>query len=290
MTALNEAVALAPGAALVRISAAEYHRDPCPEPSLSSSVAKLLVDRSPAHARAAHPRFGGESNAPSAAMDRGSLIHKLVLDAGAPLRVIEADDWRTKAAREQRETARDNGEIPVLARVHAEASKVAETIRARLADRGVVLDGESELACVWTEQTVSGPIWCRSLFDHVRESGVIYDLKSSVSAHPRACVRHVLDYGYDIQRAAYVRALERARPELAGRVEVVFLFVELEPPYAVLPARLDGRLRAYGERRWITACEAWGQALRTDYWPAYTDDSAPVYLEAPGWLDVHEDA
>ena len=40
----------------------EYHADPCPAPSLSRSIAKLLVERSPAHAYAAHPRLGGPRN------------------------------------------------------------------------------------------------------------------------------------------------------------------------------------------------------------------------------------
>ena len=39
------------------ISAEAYHADPAPEPSLSSSVAKILVNLSPAHARIAHPRL-----------------------------------------------------------------------------------------------------------------------------------------------------------------------------------------------------------------------------------------
>ena len=34
-----------------------YHADPCPGPSLSSSVAKLMLDRSPLHAWHAHPRL-----------------------------------------------------------------------------------------------------------------------------------------------------------------------------------------------------------------------------------------
>src|SRR5258708_2254328 len=35
----------------------DYHQDPAPEPSLSSSIVKLLDQQTPAHAYAAHPRL-----------------------------------------------------------------------------------------------------------------------------------------------------------------------------------------------------------------------------------------
>jgi len=268
-------------ARLIRMSEADYHADPCEAPSLSSSMAKILLDQSPAHAWSAHPKLGGVRRPATAPMDRGTLIHRLVLDAGADLEIIDAVDWRTKAAREARDAARKVRRIPVLKREHDEAVEVADKIRANLAAQGVVFDGDRELACVWQEQTASGPVWCRGLFDHLK-GATITDLKTSRSAHPKACVRHVLDYGYDVQRAAYVRALERAMPMLVGRVDLQFAFVETEPPYACTVARLDGTLREYGERRWIDACETWASCLRLNSWPGYT--LGPVRLEAPGWL------
>ena len=41
------------------ISAADYHADCAPEPSLSSSIARTLLAQSPLHAYHAHPRMGG---------------------------------------------------------------------------------------------------------------------------------------------------------------------------------------------------------------------------------------
>ena len=38
---------------------ATYHADPCIEPSASSGILRLLMDRTPMHAHAAHPRLGG---------------------------------------------------------------------------------------------------------------------------------------------------------------------------------------------------------------------------------------
>ena len=39
----------------------EYLSDPCPEPSLSRSIADILMAQSPLHAWCAHPRLGNKS-------------------------------------------------------------------------------------------------------------------------------------------------------------------------------------------------------------------------------------
>lgn len=269
------------------VSESDYHADPCPRPSLSSSIAKTLVDRSPLHAWQEHPRLGGVRRKPTDALDRGSLIHELVLGGGADVRVIHADDYRTKKAREERDAAREVGALPVLAGAYADAREAAEAIKRRIVDAGVVLGGDVEQTITWREETAHGDVWCRARLDHVTRDGVIHDLKSTRSAHPRDCARSVLSYGYDIQRAAYVRALAAARPELDGRIDFVFLFVETEPPYALQVARLDGALREYGDRRWARALNTWAKCISANEWPGY--GPGDCYLEAPGWLLAAED-
>ena len=39
------------------VTHAQYHTDPCAHPSLSCSIAKLLIGRTPAHAHRMHARF-----------------------------------------------------------------------------------------------------------------------------------------------------------------------------------------------------------------------------------------
>ena len=78
-----------------------YHQDPCPTPSLSSSVAKVLLRQSPAHAAMQHPKLNNNYvNAESSRFDLGTIAHALLLeDDSSRLITIEADDWRTKAAK-----------------------------------------------------------------------------------------------------------------------------------------------------------------------------------------------
>src|SRR6185312_5568438 len=81
-----------------------YHSDPCESPSLSSSLAKIIIDQTPKHAFVCHPKLN-PNFAPKddARFDLGSVAHELILDRGAGFDVVEADSWATKDARKARE-------------------------------------------------------------------------------------------------------------------------------------------------------------------------------------------
>lgn len=273
---------------IYELAPSAYHADPCPAPSLSSSIARVLLDRSALHAWQEHPRLGGGGVRVEADhLDRGALIHRLVLGAGSDIEVVDAKDWRTNAAKTARDGARAAGHIPVLRADYEDARLAAREIAARLRAFGIELTGVSERTIAWQEQTAYGSIWCRGMLDHLelRDRRVrVYDLKTSRSAHPRSCARHVIDYGYDVQRAAYVQGVERVFPQYAGRVDYVWLFVELEPPYAVLPAVADALMRERGVRRWGDACARWAACLSRESWPSYWPAPHPCVLESPGWL------
>lgn len=276
-----------PLAQRLELSEDEYHADPCPEPSLSSSIAHTLLDRSPRHAWAEHPKLGGHRRGPTRSLDRGSLLHKLVLGKGSDIRVIHADDFRTKRAREQRDAARADGAIPVLEADYEDALDAAQSIRSGMDANEIDLSGASEVTITWRERAGEHDIWARARLDHVHvERGTIYDLKTTRIAHPEHCARSVVSYGYDIQQAAYMRALAALDPTLDGRIDYVLVFAEPEPPFAVTVARLDGLLRTRGERRWERAAALWGRCLAADDWPAYSQ--GPVWLNAPAWVDVEE--
>lgn len=49
-----------------------YHADPCAAPSLSSSIAKVLLFKSPLHARYCHPKLNPQHQ--SEEKDRKSVV------------------------------------------------------------------------------------------------------------------------------------------------------------------------------------------------------------------------
>ncbi len=273
---------------LIKIPSAKYHADEIghTSPSLSASVATILVSQSPFHAYLAHPKLGNVRRECTPAMARGSLIHALVFNE--PLHEfmeIDADNYRTKAAQQQRDDAIEGGLTPILLREITAAREITREIRAVIEAAGFSLDGQSEMSAMWEEETSHGPLSCRARMDHVHlDAAVILDLKTCQSAHPKAIARSMIDHGYDVQYAAYTSAIRKLNPDMAGREDFAFLFIEELPegsPNRVLltVARPDGSMKEHGRARWERACELWAACLKSGVWPGY----GSISVAAPNW-------
>lgn len=266
------------------VSHDRYHADDFGEtPTLSRSVAHLLVSRSPLHAWAAHPKLGNcREDESSPAMHNGSLLHTLLLGGGADIEVIDARDYRKDAAKDQRDEALERGALPVLRAIYDKAMESADRIAERLySDAGVdVAAHEHEMVALWEEPTAGAPVRCRGRLDMLLlKDGIVRDLKIVRSAVAGSFLRTMIYDGLDIQAASYVRAIEAIHPELAGRVEFEFLLVEAATPHAVRKVSAAGSMRALGEGKWNRAVRLWRRCLDANEWPGYL----PAVVEAPAW-------
>ncbi len=268
----------------------EYHSDPCGQPSLSVSIATTLCNETPAHAYLRHPLLGGEAKSTTKEMTHGTIVHALVLGRGKRIHVVEAKDWRTNAAKDEREAVIARGEVPVLRRDYETAEESARIIKAKLERRGVKLEGASEVVIVWDEELPDGRVVrCRGMLDHlVLNVGTIYDLKNTASANPSKLEPKMTDFGYDMQSYAYQRGLAKLVPELAGRTNFEFLFAEAEPPHCVTIVECDGELTELGRRRWHRALHTWADCIERDEWPEYA--SGLVRLGPKPWAVMAEDS
>jgi len=282
MNAIPKSDALPP-ARILQVSDEEYFADPCSAPSLSQSIAHLLVSESPRHAWAAHPKLGNMRAEPTKALDEGTLIHKLMLGIGAEVVIIPFNDCRKKDAQVMRDAAIEAGKLPVIAGKYAEMQETATKLRERLRAEGFPLTGQSEVAIEWYEPGEYGPVVCRCRMDHVFvNEGRIYDIKKSRSVNPRYISRNFNDYGYPIQHVAYTRALSALNPEVTGRIEFTFLFLELDAPHEVVPVRPDGAFREIGSLKWNQAVRTWERCLATGLWPGYS--SGVVTISPPAYV------
>lgn len=146
-----------------QISAETYHADPCVQPSLSNSLMTVLLKQTPRHAWLRHPRLNPayEAEVGGGAFDIGTAAHAMLLEGENIATVIDAEDWRTKAAQEARDKAYLAGKIPLLSRQHA---AVQEMLHAALAYidstslKGILGRGKAEQTLIWR----SANVWCRA--------------------------------------------------------------------------------------------------------------------------------
>lgn len=259
------------------IPEAEYHADPCPAPSLSSSLAKVLLRQSPLHAKMMHPKLSPNYVSPeSSRFDLGTMAHAMLLEGDdSKLVVIEADDWRTKAAKEARDAARAEGKLPILQKQSADLFAMVQQARKFLKNSevgGVTFD--SELTIAWQDNGV----WCRSKYDWISDRrDIVLDYKTTDDANPETFIRQIGRMGYDMQAAFYTRGAQA----LGFRPTFAFLAQEITPPYACSLIALSNTYMEIAAGKADIAIRTWAHCLKADSWPAYTDRI--LYAEPPAW-------
>lgn len=272
------------------VESADYHADIW-GPTLSRSIAHRILTNSERHAREIHPRLGdGAPFAEEGTDDRnhGDLIHGLILGRGTEVVRVEADDWRTKAARDARDEALADGRLPMLGRQVDAALSAAKGVTLALREAGVVVEEHiREAVALWLEPSPfnrSAGIACRARLDLLlRAEGVIRDLKIVRDAAPyrSRAWQQLARYGADLQDPVYRSAVETLFPDLAGRTRMEFWVCERLPPYGVVRVDLGGVARELARRRWLRAVERWEASVLSGSWPNYP--AAPVIAEAPPW-------
>lgn len=268
-----------------------YHQDPVVTPSLSSSVAKTIIGQSPRHAWFAHPRLNtallDEVESPTPAMDAGTAAHKVILGKGREIKEIVADDFKTKAAREARDSARAAGMVPILshrmAGVNAQREAFFDQIQGtEVAD--LFNQGVGEVTGVWQDLE---DVWCRQRIDWLpnkaREGGHIslVDVKTTAgSAAPEDWQRNAFDMGYDIQDAFYQRGVREIIKGIRS-VQIFFVVLEQNAPYGLSVHRFGGQAYAEAEACVDMAISLWSTCLEQNKWPGYQQTT--THIDPPKW-------
>lgn len=278
-----------------------YHRDevcPSAEPSLSASGIKRLLYESPASFAAYHPRltqWPDLLDETSVAMDKGSIVHRMILGEGCNFVVIDPTQFRNKdgtqaksfknadAAR-AKEKAEDDGGIVVSPKVGSQLLNASETVIRMLKDEyGEWPIGESERVFTWQRETSEGPIWCRAMMDHFAlDRQLILDPKSTSKGLSDAAIQKTAAYdGWHIQAAWYLDAAEREYPDMVGRFRFRFPVFELEPPYDCCFFDMPESWLHIGRQENERACELFAHHLRAGMWPGRAKYASP---QPPSWL------
>lgn len=249
-------------------------------PALSQSIAWTLLSRSPFHAWHEHRQLGQLKRPPSPEMDKGSLVHELVL-GGDRVQVFDYPDWRTNAAKGARAGAREDGRVPILTKQLETVTPVVVAISKALADNGLGVDGfKCEKRLSWQY----GGLACEGTPDAVMVEGpsaFLWDLKTTKSLDGlNALSRKAASSGWALQREVYTTAIETLYPSTAGRITWQWVIAEVEPPYQVRVVGASATMAELGRLQWERAVVMWRELLARG-WSQPWDDDWSTGLEAP---------
>lgn len=285
MTAVDTEVLITEPGLYGGITAEQYHADPVAGGSLSSSGARALLPPScPALFR--HHQIHGQP--PKAEFDFGHAAHRLVLGAGAGVVEIDADNWRTNAAKTARDEARAAGLVPLLSKDLAQVHEMAAALRGHPEAAALLAPGtgDPEQVIVWQDDATG--VWCRAMFDWLRHRPptgrrVLVDYKTCASAEPTEVDKAAARFGYHQQDPWYrdgVRQIDGAEPAF------LFIFQEREAPYLVTVAELDPVARRIGDYRNHWARQTYARCAAEDRWPSYTEGIHEIRL--PRWVEIEQ--
>lgn len=268
-----------------------YHADPAPAPSLSQSLAKILIDQSPLHAAYAHPRMTALKVGDDEEVEKyvkakviGAAAHALMIGRGKTLAVAQFDSWRGNKAQDFKDDAIGEGNIPILEKHHAQAVAVVEAANKQLfghQENDCFQQGAGEVALIWNE----GPIWFRCLVDWLHDDlRTVDDFKTTaMSVAPHVLGLRASDAGWDIQAAMIERGLNALDPDGAGRRRFRFIAQEQDAPHALNVMVMSEHWLTMGRKKLQHAVDIWTQCVTTNRWPGYPPFA--VTPEYPGWKE-----
>ncbi len=271
---------------IYNISAEAYHADPCPVPSLSRSVIQSLIFKTPARVyhdtKRLNPAFVEEEADPK--FDIGTAAHALLLEGPEGIQIIDATDYKSGKARDDRGAAREAGKTPLLTHQYIEVAAMAEAAKKQIAAcselkvKDLRKDGKAEQTYIWQD----GDTWLRTRLDWIsNDSKLILDYKTTDKmADPNSFKPDTL--GYDIQDALYSEGVEKV-----SGVKPAFVFVvqETAPPYLCSFIALSPMFKDMGKQKVFYGKFFWQKCLDSGIWPAYPNqicyvDPSPYALAA----------
>lgn len=251
-----------------------YIADPCPEPSVSKGVIDTLVNRSPLHAHMEHPRLGGGDDDDSNRADLGSAAHAMLSGDANKVGFIDADSYRTDAAKTARAECYKRGQIPMLAKFAPQLDTMQGIAHQAMEQFG---PGDYEQTLIWQE----GDTWLKSRPDFLtRDRRTYVDYKTAANADPATWIKTVLtNSAYDIQAALGLRGLT----EILGPAEreFVFLVQEITPPYACSAIGAGPLTLELANKKVEAGLRIWKRCISEDRWPGY--DERIHWAEPPSW-------
>jgi hypothetical protein len=257
-------------------------------------LCKILIEQSPLHARQAHPLLAvpvehdEEETAEKyvKALAIGNAAHLVMMGRGKKLAIIDARDFKSKAAQLDKQAAIQRGEEPILRKHYFTAHAMTLAANLQLASipgcERAFKDGDGEVVIANCENS----LWLRSMIDWITpDLREVWDLKTiSMSASPYNTGKLMAAAGWHLQAAMHERILDALDPDGAGRRRYFYVAQENEQPYALTVNEIGEAALTIGRKQIDYAVTIWRRCMETSTWPAY-----PLRIirpELPGWSET----
>lgn len=291
MNALNRIIA--PG--IYDMDAETYHNDPCDTPSLSAGMINDILS-APAKCRQNSRRLNPdyEEDEKQDRFTIGTVSHVMHLEPALfdqKVMVVNHDDWRSGAAKAQKEIARASGRTPILAKHMEKVMEARDVFLAHSFTAKAFADGKFEQSMFWRHPVHD--IWCRARPDFIADSRAhLNDYKSTANADPEKFGKHAFDMGYHRRAAWYLEGCE----VLFGKRPDHYWFCNQEPkaPYLTSVIELDSQSLEAGKMQNDIAAERFAHCLKENDWYGYRHASQPTrdlafQVSLPNWAFIQID-
>lgn len=280
LAARRPAVVTEPG--VYSISEADYHADPVPGGSLSTSWAKKLLPPS-VPALFDYERRHGRPR--KKAWDFGTAAHAMVLGTGPELVVVPAESWRTADAQRMRDDAYADGAIPLLPHEHEQILAMAKALREHPVAGWLFQPGHGlpEQSLFWRDAPTG--VMRRARLDWMPIVGesrlIIPDYKTARAVDAESLSKAMNDFGYHMQAAAYTDGAKALGLDQAPAF--VNVYQAKTPPYLVHVVEVDAMALTIGRDLNRRALDIYAECTAAGHWPGYPQIDL---LSLPAWVEA----
>lgn len=267
---------------IIELTNKQYHSSN----GISSSGIKELL-KSPAH----YKQYLSQRTEPTPEMIRGTLVHSLILEPDKFTQDFHVGEFAVRRGKEYERLLASCGDKTLVSVEQVkEASEIALQVERQAHENPVLaayLKGQKEKSFFWIDPATK--VECKVRPDNISNNGgSLTDLKTTRDAGPDFFLKQVIDFGYFISAAFYLRGIHHVLSNhgyLPGITELptefVFIAIETKAPYQVAIYKADEKMLLAGNFLVDKALDRLSECISTDTWEGYSKEVKELSL--PPW-------
>lgn len=246
------------------------------EGHISSSGLNDIL-RSPAH------YFFKDESDRTRGMEFGSAVHTAVLEPDLFKEKYIITSAKARTASVYKEAAKiHGGEFTLTQKEGDDIRMMAENVYLNAEAKRLISESEFKEASIFTTDPATG-VRVRVRADILSfKNGFIGDYKSTTDAREHAFSRSICEYGYHVQAALYLSAIEWAFGE---KMNDFFLIPqEKTAPYVAEVYQLDDISLTIGKKLMRESLNKYAECMETGNWHPYVGNGEKRLITLPDWV------